>query len=90
MNFTSDLLQSFDTLRRKSLVVCGRWYNQLYLQRNGVSEMDIQIRDYIRQDSLLYFIGKGYDIYYLPKQDYYNRLMRDVDINLFGAKNYIR
>lgn len=90
MKFTNDLLQSFDTLRRKSLLVSGRWYNQLYLQRQEVSEMDIQIRDYIRQDSLLYFIGKGYDIYYLPKQDYFNRLMRDVDINLFGAKNYIR
>ena len=90
MKFTVDLLQSFDTLRRKSLLVCGRWYNQLYLQRKGVSEMDIQIRDYIKQDSLLYFIGKGYDIYYLPKQDYYNRLMRDVDINLFGAKSYIK
>lgn len=90
MKFTADLLQSFDTLRRKSLLVCGRWYNQLYLQRKSVSEMDIQIRDYIKQDSLLYFVGKGYDIYYLPKQDYYNRLMRDVDINLFGAKNYIK
>jgi hypothetical protein len=90
MRFTNDLLQSFDTLRRKSLIVSGRWYNQLYLQRKGPSSMDIQIRDYITQDSLLSFIGKGYDIYYLPKQDYFNRLMRNVDINLFGAKSYIK
>ena len=89
MKFTADLLQSFDTLRRKSLIVCGRWYNQLYLQRKDSTELDIQIRDYIKQDSLLYFIGKGYEIYYLPKQDYYNQLMRGVDINLFGARRYI-
>jgi hypothetical protein len=89
MKFTSDLLQSFDTLPRKSLIVCGRWYNQLYLQRKDSTEFDIQIRDYIKQDSLLYFIGRGYDIYYLPKQDYYNQLMRNVDINLFGARNYL-
>ena len=90
MKFTSDLLHSFDTLRRKSLIVSGRWYNQLYLQRKDSTEFDIQIRDYIKQDSLLYFIGKGYDIYYLPKQDHFNQLMREVDINLFGAKNYIK
>ncbi|CAN5557410.1 hypothetical protein BH11BAC1_BH11BAC1_23110 [soil metagenome] len=90
MKYTSELLQSFDTLRRKSVLVCGRWYYQLYLQRKSFSELDIQICDYIKQDSLLYFIGKGYDIYYLPKQDYYNRLMRNVDMNLFGAKCYIR
>jgi hypothetical protein len=90
MKFTSDLLNSFDTLRRKSLIVCGRWYNQLYLQRNDSTKFDIQIRDYIKQDSLLFFIGKGYDIYYLPKQDYYNQLMRGVDINLFGARNYLK
>lgn len=90
MKFTTDLLQSFDTLRRKSLLIAGRWYNQLYLQRRGPSEMDIQIRDYIKQDSLLTFIGKGYDIYYLPKQEYYNRLMRNVDITLFGARPYLK
>ena len=89
MKFTADLLQSFDTLRRKSLLVCGRWYNQLYLERHDSTQFDVQIRDYIKQDSLLYFIGKGYDIYYLPKQDYYNKLMRNVDINLFGARNYL-
>ncbi len=89
MKFTTDLLQSFDTLKRKSLIVAGRWYNQLYLQRKDVSALDIQIHDYIKQDSLLYFVGKGYDIYYLPKQDYYNRLMREVDINLFGARDYV-
>jgi len=90
MKFTSDLLQSFDTLPRKSLIVCGRWFNQLYLQRKDSNDFDIQIRDYIKQDSLLFFIGRGYDIYYLPKQDYYNQLMRDVDINLFGARNYMK
>lgn len=90
MKFTADLLQSFDTLKRKSVLVAGRWYNQLYLQRKDSTELDVQIRDYIKQDSLLYFIGKGYEIYYLPKQDYYNQLMRGVDINLFGARNYIQ
>lgn len=90
MNFTANLLQSFDTLPRKSLIVCGRWYNQLYLQRKDSTKYDLQIRDYIKQDSLLYFVGKGYDIYYLPKQDYYNQLMRGVDINLFGARNYLK
>ena len=90
MKYTADLLQSFDTLRRKSVLVCGRWYYQLSLLRKGESEMDIQIKDYIKQDSLLYYIGKGYDIYYLPKQDYYNRLMRNVDMNLFGARSYTK
>lgn len=90
MKFTADLLASFDTLRRKSLLVAGRWYNQLYLQRKGEAKVEVQLRDYIKQDSLLYFVGKGYDIYYLPKQDYFNRLMRNVDINLFGARNYIQ
>ncbi len=89
MNFTQDLLQSFDTLRRKSLLVAGRWYNQLYLQRKEASKVEVQICDYIAQDSLVSFVGKGYDLYYLPKQDYYNRLMRETDLNLFGARNYI-
>jgi hypothetical protein len=87
MNFTNKIIESFDTVASNSLIVCGKWFNQLYLENNKVG-LPIIFRDYISQDTLLYYVGKNYNIYYLPRQDYFNQLMHSYDINLFGAEPY--
>jgi len=93
--FTDKILNSIDTLKTKSLIVSGIWYDQIALKRteanNGRADRQfIMFRDYVNQDSLLYYIGKGFNIYYLPRQDINNLLIRKVDITLYGAEPYIR
>ena len=38
----------------------------------------------------VFFYAKGYIIYYLPKQDYYNKVMRNVDLEIYMAVPYIK
>jgi hypothetical protein len=87
LDFTNRLGASFDTLRSNSLLVCGKWYNQIYLTDSTPNSL-LRKRDYVSQDSLLYYVGKNYRIYYLPRQDFYNQVMHGYDINLFGAEPY--
>jgi hypothetical protein len=49
---------------------------------------NVIVREYVNQDSLLYYIGKGYTIYYLPKQEINNQQVYGVDISLYGAVPY--
>ena len=98
MAFSDLVLASLDTLKSiphmRELIIAGTWYNQLAFTENrleeGKSKTNIQLRNYINQDSLLYFIGKGYNVYYLPRQDLNNLLKERVDITLFGAEPYIK
>jgi hypothetical protein len=89
MFFTQQLIQSFDTLKVKTVLVTGKWHNQLKLEQKKISE-NLRLVHYLEQDSLLSYIGKGYMIYYLPKQDQLNLLVKNLDLTLYGADPYIR
>jgi hypothetical protein len=89
MDFTNRIVESFDTLHSNSILVCGKWYNQIYLTENTSNSL-LKMRDYLSQDSLLYYVGKNYRVYYLPQQDFYNQVMNGYDINLFGAEPYVK
>jgi hypothetical protein len=88
MDFTEKVVSSFDTVHANTLLVSGKWFNQLYLE--STKKNTITLRDYVSQDSLLYYVGKSYKIYYLPQQDYFNEVMNGYDINLFGGEPYIK
>jgi hypothetical protein len=89
MEFTDQVIHSFDTIHSNTLLVSGKWFNQITLE-STVNHPSVILRDYINQDSLLYYVGKNYRINYLPQQDYFNQLMNGYDINLFGAEPYIK
>lgn len=88
--FVNSLITSFDTISIPSVIVSGRWYNQLLVQAVDTSKLKIKIRDYISEPEALYFYAKGYLIYYLPKQEYYNKVMRNVDLDIYRAIPYLK
>ena len=89
IQFVNKLLNSTDTIRSKSVIVAGRWYNQLVVQCEDTSKLKVTLRSYLSEDEAVYFYAKGYLIYYLPKQDFYNKVMRNVDLgNLPGNSVY--
>ncbi|MBK8585763.1 MAG: hypothetical protein IPN88_10145 [Bacteroidetes bacterium] len=90
IEFVNSLLSSMDTITIPSVIVSGRWYNQLIVQSNDTSKLKAKIRDYISEPEALYFYAKGYLIYYLPKQEYYNKVMRNVDLDVYRAIPYLK
>lgn len=85
MQFTSKVLHNIDTIHRKSLIIAGRWYTQIMVERTDTALHTIQFIDHIKQKDLLKFIEDGYEIFYLPYQDHFNTLMYDFDPKSFGA-----
>ncbi|MBL0103403.1 MAG: hypothetical protein IPP51_06335 [Bacteroidetes bacterium] len=90
IHFVEKLLKSTDTVTVKSVIISGRWFNQMIVQSGDTSKLKVKIRDYISEPEALYFYAKGYVIYYLPKQEYYNKVMRNVDLDIYRAVPYIR
>jgi hypothetical protein len=89
VQFVNNLLVSTDTIRSKAVIVSGRWYNQMVVQCKDTSELKVEIRDYLDEPEALFFYAKGYTIYYLPKQDFYNKIMRNVDLEIYKAIPYL-
>ena len=90
IEFVNSLISSMDTITIPSVIVSGRWYNQLIVQSADTSKLKAKIRDYISEPEALYFYAKGYLIYYLPKQEYYNKVMRNVDLDVYRAIPYLK
>ncbi len=89
MDFVNKLLTSTDTINRKSVIVAGRWYNQMFVQCADTAKLNFKLRAYLSEDEAVFFYAKGYIIYYLPKQDIYNKIMRNVDLDVYGAIPYL-
>ncbi len=90
MDFVNKLLTSTDTINRKSVIVAGRWYNQMFVQCADTAKLNFKLRAYLSEDEAVFFYAKGYIIYYLPKQDIYNKIMRNVDLDVYGAIPYLK
>ncbi len=90
IQFVENLLTSTDTISNKSVIVAGRWYNQMIVQSNDTSKRKFTLRDYLEEEEAIFYYSKGYTIYYLPKQDYYNKVMRNVDLEVYRAIPYLK
>lgn len=89
IGFTSQILESTDTVSRKALMITGRWYNQLVKTQGDTVSNKVVFASYITEPELLHYYAKGYELYYLPRQDYYNKLMKGIDPGLYGALPYV-
>jgi hypothetical protein len=90
MKFTRQLISSLDTINGKNVIVTGRWYSQLMVLYGDTTKLKTEIRSYLSEPEVVYFYAKGYTIYYLPRQDFYNQIMRNVDLSIYGALPYIQ
>ena len=88
MGFVESLIESTDTLDQKTVIVAGRWYNQMIVQ-SDFKILKAEIRDYLSEEEAVYYYAKDFRIYYLPKQDEYNMIMRNVDLGIYGGRPYI-
>ena len=50
----------------------------------------LEFTDYESRENLLKRIEQGYEIYYLPQQDYFNMIKYGFDIKTFGALPFIK
>jgi hypothetical protein len=90
IDFVDKLLASTDTIKSKSVIVAGRWYIQMIVQCKDTNKLKATVRDYLTENEAVYYYAKGYVIYYLPKQDFYNKIMRKVDLEIYRASPYIK
>ncbi len=90
MHFVNNLLASADTIKSKSVIVAGRWYNQMFVQCADTGKLNFKLKSYLSEEEAVFFYAKGYVIYYLPKQDIYNKIMRNVDLDVYRALPYIK
>jgi hypothetical protein len=89
-DFTGKLIQSFDTISLPSVIISGRWYNQLIVESGDTNKLKPIIRPYISEDEAVHYYAKGYVIYYLPRQEFYNKVMKNVDLEIYKAIPYVR
>lgn len=89
MQFSKEVLSMTDSVSRRSVIVAGRWYNQLVAENGDTLRKNVVFRSYLDEDAVVKYFAKGYQIYYMPKQDYYNQVMRNVDLHVYGAVPFI-
>ncbi len=90
VKFVDEVLSSMDTVHAKSVLVSGRWYNQFLVQQGDTMRNSVVFKSYMDEEAMVYYFAKGFGIYYMPKQDYYNLIMRGVDLKIYGAEPYLR
>ena len=62
----------------------------MFVQCGDTSKLKFTMRSYLSEEDAVFYYAKGYIIYYLPKQDYYNKAMRNVDLDIYHAIPYIK
>ena len=62
----------------------------MIVQSKDTSKGKFTLRDYLEEEEAIFYYSKGYTIYYLPKQDYYNKVMRNVDLEVYRAIPYLK
>ncbi|MCD4679419.1 MAG: glycosyltransferase family 39 protein [Bacteroidales bacterium] len=72
-NFTNNIVDTYNGINKKTVIICGWWYNQLKVnlldqQRNNY----VRLVSYVDENQLKEFIRDGYKIKHLPEQDISN------------------
>lgn len=82
MQNIDSLVEKLNKLENLSLIITGKWYNQIQFEKkNKIDNVNVSLVDYINEASLLRYLENGYDIYYLPREDYFNEQAYHYDIN---------
>ena len=89
IKFVENILSSMDTVSTKSVLVSGRWYYQLIVEQGDTMKDNMLFKSYLNEDEAVYFFAKGYEIYYMPMQDVFNKKMLGIDLSIYGAKAYL-
>lgn len=89
IKLVNEVLNSMDTISSKSVLVSGRWYYQLLVQQGDTIRDKMLFKSYLNEDEAVHYFAKGYEIYFMPMQDFFNKKMLGIDLSIYGAKPYL-
>jgi len=73
MNFSIGVVDKLNTINKKTVVIAGFWMNDILGKTDSLPSTVLLV--YYRDENYLKLKQEeGYEIYYLPDQDYYNDL----------------
>ncbi len=72
--YAKTLVESFDSIKQKTLIIAGWWENEINYFSLANKNPLVTYVYYIDEKELLDYQQKKYTIYYLPEQDYNNDL----------------
>jgi hypothetical protein len=95
--FTEEVFQKARIEQRKTVLICGWWYNELQVRNWNCEENLPACRQagnvvfvfYIDKVTMGKYISDGYEIYYLPEQDLYNDQFSQMNYTDSVAKPYM-
>jgi hypothetical protein len=59
IKFVEKLLETTDTIQKKSVIVSGPWYNKMVVQCKDTTNLNFILRDYLKEEDAVYFMLKG-------------------------------
>jgi hypothetical protein len=71
MAFADLVVSRIKSLNHKTAIISGFWANDI-LVKMPVLPTSVKLIYYADEPELNQYIAAGYDIYYLPEQDFYN------------------
>lgn len=88
--FMEKVMLMADTLKANSVIVSGRWSNQVNLLWKNTICCAVSFVPYISHDDLHLALDQGTRIYYLPEADYYNLLRAGFNLSDDGGMPFVK
>ncbi|MCE9539651.1 MAG: hypothetical protein K8R85_10585, partial [Bacteroidetes bacterium] len=74
--FTSDLIEKTNTIRSKTVIIAGWWYNEVMVEMIAKNKNNfVTFESYIDANKINKYVAEGFEIVYLPEQKLYNEQM---------------
>lgn len=89
MAYCSEVIATTDTMKQKTVVISGWWYNELITEHyKHPKNPKVEYRFYIDCKELQDYASRGFTITYLPEQEVYNDQMFGQNCTLQFAKAF--
>jgi hypothetical protein len=76
MKFTEDVIEKTNSIKSKTVVIAGWWYNELMVEMIPRDKNNfVTFESYINPAKINKYLSNGYQLVYLPEQKIYNQLM---------------
>ena len=87
--YTEKVFQKIVKEEKKTVLICGWWYNELQVRCWGEKEnQNVKLVFYIDKATIEKYISEGYEIGYLPEQNQYNDQFSQMNYTNSVAKPY--
>lgn len=76
MKFTADLIGKTNTIKTKTIIIAGWWYNEVMVEMIAKNKNNfVTFESYIDANKINKYVAEGFEIVYLPEQKLYNEQM---------------